>query len=144
MGLPGFEHSDIEEVRQELHQPAAVAAAFAFALPPEDPAMTPAPGQLMRLVEVPMYAVDPIVRRAPALQKTADNPTPSARLNAAQAGKLGFQGGESVQVVMSQGVARLDLVLDERVPDGCVLVPAGYPETAMLGAHGPATLKVAS
>jgi len=25
-----------------------------------------------------------------------------------------------------------------------VLVPAGYPETAMLGAHGPATVKVAS
>src|SRR3989344_5001413 len=30
--------------------------------------------------------------------------------------KLGFQGGESVQVVMSQGVAHLDLVLDERAP----------------------------
>jgi NADH-quinone oxidoreductase subunit G len=144
MGLPGFEHSDIEEVRQEMHQPAAAAAAPAFVPPPEDPAMTPASGQLMRLAEVPMYTVDPIVRRAPALQKTADNPKPSARLNAAQAGKLGFQGGESVQVVMAQGVARLDLVLDERVPDGCVLVPAGYPETAMLGAHGPATLKVAS
>jgi len=143
-GLPGFEHSDIEEVRQEMHQPAAAAAAPAFVLPPEDPAMTPASGQLMRLAEVPMYTVDPIVRRAPALQKTADNPKPSARLNAAQAGKLGFQGGESVQVAMAQGIARLDLVLDERVPDGCVLVPAGYPETAMLGAHGPATLKVAS
>jgi NADH-quinone oxidoreductase subunit G len=144
MGLPGFEQSDIGEVRQELHQPVAATAAPAFALPPEDPAMTPASGQLMRLAEIPMYTVDPIVRRAPALQITADNPPPSARLNAAQAGKLGFQGGASVQVVMSQGVARLDLVLDERVPDGCVLVPAGYPETAMLGAHGPATLKGAS
>jgi len=145
MGLPGFEHSGIEEVRQEMNQPAATAAPSSpFSLPPEDPAMTPAAGQLMRLAEVPMYAVDPIVRRAPALQKTADNPPPSARLNAAQAGKLGFQGGESVQVVMSQGVAHLDLVLDERAPDGCVLVPAGYPETAMLGAHGPATVKVAS
>src|SRR3989344_5245379 len=101
-------------------------------------------GQLMGLAEVPMYAVDPIVRRAPALQKTADNPPPSARLNAAQAGKLGFQGGERVQVVMSQGVALLDLVLDERAREGGVLVPAGYPETAMLGAHGPATVKVAS
>ena len=145
MGRPGFEHSGIEEVRQEMNQPAATAAPSSpFSLPPEDPAMTPAAGQLMRLAEVPMYAVDPIVRRAPALQKTADNPPPSARLNAAQAGKLGFQGGESVQVVMSQGVAHLDLVLDERAPDGCVLVPAGYPETAMLGAHGPATVKVAS
>ena len=106
--------------------------------------MTPAAGQLMRLAEVPMYAIDPIVRRAPSLQLTADNPPPSARLNAGQADKLGFKGGETVQVVMSQGAARLDLVLDERVPDGCVLVFAGLPETAMLGAHGPATLKVVS
>ncbi len=145
MGLPGFEQSGIEEVRHEMNQPAAGAASPSpFSLPPEDPAMTPAAGQLMRLAEVPMYAIDAIVRRAPSLQKTADNPPPSARVNAAQAGKLGFQGGENVQLVMSQGAAHLDLVLDERVPDGCVLAPAGYPETAMLGAHGPATLKVVS
>ena len=144
MGLSGFEQNRIEEVRSELNQPAATAAPVAFVLPPEDPAMTPAAGQLMRLAEVPIYAVDPIVRRAPALQKTADNPKPAARINGAQAGKLGFKGGESVQVAMSQGTAQLDLVLDERVPDGCVLVPAGYPETAMLGAQGPATLKGAA
>ncbi len=144
MGLSGFEQNRIEEVRSELNQPAATAAPAAFVLPPEDPAMTPAAGQLMRLAEVPIYAVDPIVRRAPALQKTADNPKPAARINRAQAGKLGFKGGESVQVAMAQGAAQLDLVLDERVPDGCVLVPAGYPETAMLGAHGPATLKAVS
>ncbi|HSW52581.1 MAG TPA: NADH-quinone oxidoreductase subunit NuoG, partial [Sulfuricaulis sp.] len=42
MGLPGFEHSDIGEVRQEMHQPAAAVAAPAFVPPPEDPAMTPA------------------------------------------------------------------------------------------------------
>jgi NADH-quinone oxidoreductase subunit G len=144
MGLSGFEQNRIEEVRSELNQPAATAASAAFVLPPEDPAMTPAAGQLMRLAEVPMYAVDPIVRRALALQKTADNPPPAARINRTQAGKLGFKGGESVQVAMAQGAAQLDLVLDERVPDGCVLVPAGYPETAMLGAHGPATLKAVS
>ena len=144
MGLSGFEQNRIEEVRSELNQPAATAAPVAFVLPPEDPAMTPAAGQLMRLAEVPIYAVDPIVRRAPALQKTADNPKPAVRINRAQAGKLGFKGGESVQVAMSQGTAQLDLVLDERVPDGCVLVPAGYPETAMLGAQGPATLKAVS
>ena len=145
MNLPGFEQSGIAEVRQEMNQPVATpAASSSFTLSPEDPAMTPANGQLMRIAEVPMYVVDAIVRRAPALQKTADNPAPAARLNATQASTLGFKGGESVQVVMSQGEARLDLVLDERVPDGCVLVPAGYTETCMLGAHGPATIKVAS
>ncbi|HEU5339327.1 MAG TPA: NADH-quinone oxidoreductase subunit NuoG [Sulfuricaulis sp.] len=144
MGLTGFEQSQIEEIRQEMNQPAVNTVSSLFSLPPEDSAMEPAAGQLMRLAEVPMYAIDPVVRRAPSLQQTADNPPPSARLNAAQADKLGFKGGETVQVVMSQGAARLDLVLDERVPDGCVLVFAGLPETAMLGAHGPATLKVVS
>ena len=144
MGLAGFEQSRIGDVRQEMNQPTVTAASSPFSLPPEDPAMTPAAGQLMRLAEVPMYAIDPIVRRAPSLQRTVDNPPPSARLNAAQAGKLGFKGGETVEVITSLASARLDLVLDERVPDGCVWVPAGFPETAMLGAHGPATLKVVS
>ncbi|MBI5783809.1 MAG: NADH-quinone oxidoreductase subunit G [Gammaproteobacteria bacterium] len=142
MGLPGFEQNSIDEVRQEMNMPASpTASSSAFSLPPEDPATGAANGQLMRIAEVPMYAVDAIVRRAPSLQNTADNPPPSARLNVAQADKLGFEQGQTVQVVMAQGVAQLDLVLDERVPDGCVLIPAGYAETCMLSAHGPAILK---
>ncbi len=145
MGLPGFEQNSIEEVRKEMNLPATPAAS-SIIFPPlhQDTAAPPANGQLMRIAEVPMYTVDAIVRRASSLQNTADNPPPAARLNTTQAGKLGLAPGQIVQVAMAQGVARLDLVLDERVPDGCVLVPAGYPETAMLGAHGPATLKVAS
>jgi NADH-quinone oxidoreductase subunit G len=145
MGLPGFEQNSIENVRKEMNLPAAPAASpVSFSPATDDSAMTPADGQLMRIAEVPMYAVDAIVRRAPSLQKTADNPPPAARLNTAQAGKLGLANGLTVQVVMAQGVARLELVLDERVPDGCVLVPAGHSETSMLGAHGPATVKGAS
>ena len=95
----------------------------------------------MRLAEVPMYAVDAIVRRAPALQKTADNPKPAAHMNASQIDKLGLKAGSTVQVVAPQGVAHLDLVVDPHVPEGCVLVPAAYPETAMLGAHGPVIVR---
>jgi NADH-quinone oxidoreductase subunit G len=98
----------------------------------------------MRLAEVPIYAVDPIVRRAPALQKTVDNPSPAARMNAAQADKLGLAPGDNVQLATPHDAVRLELVIDDRVPDGCVLAPAGYPETAMLGAHGPVTVRAAS
>jgi NADH-quinone oxidoreductase subunit G len=45
-----------------------------------------------------------------------------------------------VRVVMQDGTAHLALELDERVPEGCVWVPAGYPETAGLGATGAATV----
>jgi NADH-quinone oxidoreductase subunit G len=145
LGLSGFEYGGVDDVRREMNLPDTTPAApsFPYTVSGAEEA-TLAAGQLMRLAEVPIYAVDPIVRRAPSLQKTGDNPPPAARMNAAQADKLGLTPGASVQLVTPQGVARLELVVDERVPGGCVLAPAGYPETVMLGAHGPVTVRVAS
>jgi NADH-quinone oxidoreductase subunit G len=142
LGLPGFEQNSIDDVRRELALPDISHAATSFQLAAAGgtaPAMSA--GELMRLAEVPIYAVDPIVRRAPSLQKTSDNPKPAAHLNAFQADKLGLRAGATVQVVMARGAASLPLVIDARVPDGCVLVPSGCPETAMLGAHGPASVR---
>ena len=146
LGLSGFEQDSVGDVRGEINLPdvSAASASFPFTVTPAAAATTAAAGQVMRLAEVPIYAVDAIVRRAPALQKTADNPKPAVHMNAAQADKLGLVAGQAVQVVAPHGVAQLDLVIDARVPEGCVLVPAGYPETAMLGAHGPVTVRVAS
>ena len=142
LGLPGFEQGSIDDVRRELALPDISNTASSFQLAAAGgTAPTLSAGELMRLAEVPIYAVDPIVRRAPSLQKTSDNPKPAAHLNAAQADKLGLRAGAAVQVVMAQGAASLPLVIDARVPDGCVLVPSGYPETAMLGAHGPASVR---
>jgi NADH-quinone oxidoreductase subunit G len=95
---------------------------------------------LYRIAETPIYAVDNLVRRAPALQATADNPLPAARMNAAQATALGLNGVEQVVVRVGDGTATLDLVIDPRVADRCVLVPAGYPQTASLAAHGEAAV----
>jgi NADH-quinone oxidoreductase subunit G len=142
LGLSGFDQDGVEDVRREMNLPDPLSSAPAFphvVTAVEETEL--AAGQLMRLAELPIYAVDPIVRRATALQKTADNPPPAARMNAAQADKLGLAAGATVQLVTPQGTAQLELVLDERVPDGCVLAPAGYPETVMLGAHGPVTVR---
>lgn len=106
--------------------------------------MALADGQLARIAEVPLYAVDPIVRRAPSLGRTADNPPPAARINAAEAQRLQLADGDIVDVHMAEGEARLPLVVDARVPDGCVLIPAGYPETATLGPTGPVSLERAA
>ena len=145
LGLPGFEQGSIDDVRREFALPDKPDAASSFQLvATAEAAPTLSAGQLMRLAEVPIYAVDPIVRRASSLQKTSDNPMPAAHLNAAQADKLGLRAGATVQVIMAQGSASLELVIDARIPDGCVLVPAGYPETSRLGAHGHATVKAAT
>ncbi len=145
LGLSGFEQAGVDDVRREINltETATSAASFPFSVVATEPAATADAGRLMRLAEVPIYAVDAIVRRAPALQQTADNPPPAARVNGAQAGKLGLPGGGAVRVATAQGEARLELVVDDRVPPGCVLVPAGYPETSMLGAHGWATVTAA-
>ncbi len=142
LGVDGFGYLDIAEVRRELALPAQVS------LPTSAPTMVPAPvqgmarasGQVWRLAEVPMYRVDALVRRAPALQKTADSPGAVAKLHPSQAERLGLKAGEPVRVVMQEGEACVLLQLDERVPEGCVWVPAGYPETAGLGAYGPASV----
>ena len=84
-----------------------------------------------------MYRGDPTVRNAPALQQTADNPPPAAHLNHATLERLGLADGERAR--LSNGApgsaATLSLCADERVPRDCVYVPAGYAQTAPLGAH---------
>ncbi|MEK7697388.1 MAG: molybdopterin-dependent oxidoreductase, partial [Pseudomonadota bacterium] len=140
LGLPGFGYDRIEDVRADISAPSTPSARLrAWSLPPGTmPA--PARGQWQRIVEVPMYRVDALVRRAPSLQNTADNPPPAAHLNPAAAEKLGLTDGVPVQVTLEAGRAQLPLVVDARVPDGCVLIPSGWPETAALGAHGLATI----
>ncbi|OGI47509.1 MAG: NADH-quinone oxidoreductase subunit G [Candidatus Muproteobacteria bacterium RIFCSPHIGHO2_01_FULL_65_16] len=143
LGLSGFEQADIEDVRREIDTGAVAPTARlgAWQLSAVPPAGLAAPsGQVLRIAEVPMYAVDAITRRAASLQKTAANPEPAACLNAAQAERLKLKDGDGVLVRMIEGDARLKVVVDARVPDGCVLIPAGCPETATLGGHGPATI----
>jgi NADH-quinone oxidoreductase subunit G len=140
-GLDGFQQNNIDDVRAELNLPATLPAGALQSIPVTAPIRTPlADAQLLRLTEVPMYAVDPLVRRAPALQATIDNPPPAARVNPADAERLGYTEGQAVTVRTVAGEAALAIVIDARVPSGCVLVAAGYPETATLGAHGPASV----
>jgi NADH-quinone oxidoreductase subunit G len=102
--------------------------------------MTLVAGQVMRIADVPPYAVDAVTRRAPALLATADNPPPAARLNARQAAEFGLGDGEVARWIMQDGEARLPVMFDERVPAGSVLIASGYPESAGLGAHGPVSI----
>ena len=141
LGAKDFQYTSLNEVRAEIDLPAQLSAGTAAAGAIAAPARVPlTDGQLYRLAEVPLYATDPLVRRAPALQQTADNPPPAARVNAGEATRLGFAAGDAVIARTIAGEARLTIAIDARVPAGCVLIPSGYPETATLGAHGPANI----
>ena len=142
LNLPGFDQMTIAEVRKEVTldnvKPLAKLSRYPHAAKPDG--MTLVAGQVMRIADVPPYAVDAVTRRAPALLATADNPPPAARLNARQAAEFGLGDGEVARWIMQDGEARLPVMFDERVPAGSVLIASGYPESAGLGAHGPVSI----
>ena len=143
MEVDGFDHVSVDDVRADMGfgDVPASARLKSWRIPEKVEARRT---ELNRITEVPIYVVDAMVRRAVSLQATSDNPAPAARMNAAQAQKAGVADGDRVTVRMVEGSAELDLVVDERIPDGCVLVAQGYAQTATLGASGPATVVKAS
>ncbi len=104
------------------------------------PARGPAPtrdnikgSEIIRLAPVPLYATDPLVRRARSLQKTKDAESPTVRLNAAMANKFNLKAGILAKLVYQGAQCLLPVVLDESVPDNSVVVPNGVKETIYLG-----------
>jgi NADH-quinone oxidoreductase subunit G len=89
---------------------------------------------LERIAEVPIYSVDALVRRAPALQLTRDARAPKAYVNAALATKLGLVTGNKVAVSQagSSGKAIVDVAIDAGLADGVVRLSAAHSSTSML------------
>ncbi len=88
---------------------------------------------IQRIAELPIYSVDAIVRRAQALQKTADAQVNCARINSALADKLNLQDGQSVTAVQDDNAVDIIISIDERIADNCVYIPAGIEQAAALG-----------
>jgi NADH-quinone oxidoreductase subunit G len=137
LGLDGFDWFSSDQVLGEVN--AAIGAVrgdnkIAWNCP-ESVAVA---GGLCAVSEVPIYAVDALVRRSPALQATPDGQAGrQARINPATASELGIDSGGRVQVRLNDGAnagngAELDLVLDTRVADACIVLPAGLAGTAGL------------
>jgi NADH-quinone oxidoreductase subunit G len=142
LGLGGFEHDSPEAVRAEALSPDVAGHldnALAEAVPAQaaPAAVAPAaPGGLERLADVPLYASDPVVRRAESLQKTRDARPARARANGATIARLGLAAGDAVRVRQSAGgvvgEAALELERDDALADGVVRVAAAQPGTAGL------------
>ncbi|MEO8739379.1 MAG: NADH-quinone oxidoreductase subunit NuoG [Casimicrobiaceae bacterium] len=135
LALPGFEFETIDDVRAELAAPGDTAARLSnttrVAIGAPSPVSTA--GGLERVADVPIYAADPLVRRAPSLQKTADARPPTARVNPATLAEMRCAAGDAVRVRQGTGEALLKLQSDASVPDGCVRIAAAHPSTSMLG-----------
>jgi len=143
LDAPGFDYIHLNDVTAEIDladlQPSA--RITPWQMPPHIEYHNAA--GLQRLMDIPMYRVDSTVRRAAALQNTVDNPTPAVHINRHLREKLSFQMDKMVVARNSCGSAKLPLQVDDRVPNNCVYIPAGYIETASLGGHKSITLEKA-
>jgi len=136
LGLGGFEAETLEAVRRAIAPDMARWAQTGLDNT-LDAAIDPGAVQaapIEPIVEVGLYAGDPVVRRAGSLQKTADGKAAaSARFSAPTLASLGIASGERVRIRQGGGEASLIAALDAAVPDGCVRFARGMRETAALG-----------
>ncbi|NMG15679.1 NADH-quinone oxidoreductase subunit NuoG [Aromatoleum bremense] len=132
--LEGFDQNDSEAVAAEVLS-TDVAERLGNGVSDVELSTRPAAaGGLERVSDVPIYFADPLVRRAPSLQKTRDGAVPSLRASAATLARLGFEAGARARVKQGGAVAELGVVVDEKVADNCVRIAAAHPATAALGA----------
>jgi NADH-quinone oxidoreductase subunit G len=142
--VPGFQAETIQEIRTAiapdlaawvkagLDNALATPGAGEQGLARQSGSRGPGAQGLQRIAEFGIYAGDPVARRSPPLQKTADGRSArSARVNPATAASLGLKAGDRVRVVQG-GEARLVVAIDAAVPQGCVRIARGVPETAAL------------
>ena len=118
--------------------------------PGSEPSLAPS-GTLERIAELPLYAVDGIVRRSAALQATRVARAPQALVASVTLAALGLTAGETVLVAPADtgghgdhpapgpGApvalgARLSIAVDDHVPAGCVRVDGAHPSTVAAGA----------
>jgi NADH-quinone oxidoreductase subunit G len=144
LGLSGFGYERIEAVRAELPGADEIGnwLSNATKAPIEAPAAPANGSTLERIADVPIYFTDPLVRRAPSLQKTRDALPPTARAHPATLAKHGLSDGAAIRVRQGEAHATLTLSADAGVPEGCVRVAAGHPSTRSLGSmFGPIELE---
>ena len=144
LSLPGFGYDGIDAVRAELPRGDDIGAWLSNATKTaiEAPAASVGTDGLERVADVPIYAADPLVRRAASLQKTRDAMPPVARAHAATLAKLNLTSGATVRLRQDGGEATLTVTADAGIPEGCVRIAAAHPATSTLGAmFGPVAIE---
>jgi NADH-quinone oxidoreductase subunit G len=141
--LAGFDADTAADVRASVvAEPGAIAGRLdnATRLPITKPAQAAA--TVERVADVPIYFADPLVRRSPPLQLTADARPPKARMHRSLFETLGLVEGGQVKVRQGKGEAVLSAVVDPVVPPGVVRIAAAHASTCGLdGMSGPVALE---
>ncbi len=131
--LPNFEYESSEEVLNEIKL-----------LIDKMPTLSPdfkisygeisleAATQFTRVGEIPLYALDSLVRRAKSLQKMqniVEGELASVRMHPEVAKKLAYDEGMKVRIKQHEYSVELPIVFDKRVPEHAVLIAGGIEAT---------------
>jgi NADH-quinone oxidoreductase subunit G len=97
-------------------------------------APTAIPSSIERIADVPIHATDAIVRRAPALQATADG-VRAQKIGLASDifATLGIQNGDAVKITQDSYVVTAQAIEDQSLAAGVVRVSAATAHSAQLG-----------
>jgi NADH-quinone oxidoreductase subunit G len=132
LGLPGFEFTELAELRAGLAPLLSRQVALGSGLAP---AASQAPeAGLQRIAGVPIYRGDAVLRRATALQEHPLTQPAHAVLNPEDALALGLHGSAQLSIA---GIS-LPVRMDAAIARGAVRIDATYPETDALPPHGAA------
>ncbi len=133
--VSGFDYQSSDEVLADVKTVAgdAVTDKAGNKLSWQCPDKSTAETALQRIAELPIYTLDAVVRRAEALQKTADAQVNCARINSATAEKLKIEDGQTVSAVQDGHSVDINISIDDRIADNCVYVPAGIESATALG-----------
>ncbi|MEO5735156.1 MAG: NADH-quinone oxidoreductase subunit NuoG [Rubrivivax sp.] len=139
LGLPGFDQESADDVRAEalgdvntLHERMHNGVDLDHATA-ADSLHADGTSGFERIADIPIYDTDALVRRAPALQATADARAPMAHLPADLWSQLGLQDGARVRMLQGDAVVELPALRDESLASNVVRVAAGHPSTVALG-----------
>jgi NADH-quinone oxidoreductase subunit G len=138
LGLPGFEFIDLAELREGIAERlvasgngiAAVAKANG-----EGPSTGPGTG-FERIVTTPIYRVDGVLRRSPALQSHPLTRSASVTVHPDDAHAAGLANGAIARVSDANGTATLPVEISARVAKGSVWIESCHGATAPLAVDG--------
>ncbi len=125
--IDGFDYLSSEDIRDELR---AKVEATNFEASWQSPKSLPeSNGVLNRIAFTPIYNVDALVRRAVALQKTEDAVPAAIYINSKTADKSKLKNDDNAIAIQNELKVKLPVVIDDGIPDNCVLIPIGMEAT---------------
>lgn len=139
--LDGFDQTTAFEVRDELHDQVAKMSNLNHKEWQKPHLIKSIEQPIQRVVEWPMYRTDLLIRRSQPLQASSASLNLAVYMNQKLAQELNLGNATLVKVTQGEVILSLPLVIDERIADKCVFIPAGFAASADL-ASGAAELKI--